>query len=76
MHIHSYAYTFAARLLAKFHPEAAIIAVSGDKHICAVVEGYLCNAFAVLCVCMRACVCERERGSMCVSMCVSVCECE
>jgi hypothetical protein len=37
----------AARLLAKFHPEAAIIAVSDSKHICQMIEGYMCNAFSV-----------------------------
>merc|ERR1740139_1232757 len=36
-----------ARLLAKFHPEAAIIAVSDNKHICQMIEGYMCNAFSV-----------------------------
>ena len=36
-----------ARLVAKFHPEAAIVAVSGDKHICQMVEGYMCNAVSV-----------------------------
>jgi len=36
-----------ARLLAKFHPDAPIIAVSQNHHICNVIEGYLCNALSV-----------------------------
>jgi len=37
-----------ARLLAKFHPSAKIIAVCSDPRVARQIEGYMCNAMAVL----------------------------
>ena len=42
-----------ARLLAKFHPNATIIAVCVDAHVARVIEGYMCNAYAIVADCPR-----------------------
>merc|ERR1719487_631522 len=37
-----------ARLLCKFHPDAKVLAVCADKRIANQIEGYMCNASAIL----------------------------